>query len=276
MKSNSEMKRLIAGTGVSASESCASAAHFCDFSAFVKKGHEECGDSAFVYCDREKFAAGVFDGVSGEPGAASASSQAAAAALESLANARKTDEKALEDAVAAANRAVNRGYTTAALVLVARDGSFAVAGVGDSPVYGINSKGGVEVELPLGRAVGDGDSVMKLLHFRNLVTSVLGRSGTDIAMHSRSGKLEKGEAFILASDGLSDNLFFGVKAGYVHDTAGTADLKSLVGRDRNPRAITRKLARTVAARLAGGRVEREGSLLVPKQDDLAIVALRFK
>lgn len=276
MKSNSGMKRLIAGTGVRASESCSAAAPFCDFSAFVKKGHEECGDSAFVYCDREKFAAGVFDGVSGEPGAASASSEAAAAALESLAKARKADENALEEAVAVANRAVDRGYTTAALVLVARDGSFAVAGVGDSPVYGITSKGGVDVELPLGRAAGDGDSVMKLLHFRNLVTSVLGRSGTDIAMHSRSGKLKKGEVLILASDGLSDNLFFGVKGGYVHDTAGAADLKSLLGRGRNPRAIIRTLARTVAARLAGGRVEKEGSMLVPKEDDLAIVALRFK
>jgi serine/threonine protein phosphatase PrpC len=270
------MKKLIAGNGVKGAESFSGSCGFCDFSVLVKKGHEECGDSAFAWCGERIAAAGVFDGVSGEAGAAAASSAAAAAAMESLMKAEKADEKALKAAIIAANSATESGYTTAVILIVSPDGSFAVAGVGDSPAYSISAKGAVSLELPLGRAVGDGDSILKFLHFRSMVTSVLGRSGIDLALHSRSGRLRKGEMIILASDGLSDNLFFSVKDGYVSDTAGTADLKRILGEMRNPAAIAAKLAKTVSARLAKGKAEKKGSLLVPKNDDVAIAALRFK
>lgn len=270
------MKKLIAGSRVVDAETVSGSCGFCDFSAIVRKGHGECGDSAFVCCDDEKFAAGVFDGVSGEPGAASASSEAAAAALDSAVKAGKADENAVRDAISGANRAVRTGYTTAALALVAKNGSFAVGGVGDSPVYSISRKGEADLELPLGRAVGDGCSILKFLNFRSLVTSVLGHSGEELPIHVRSGRLRAGDLLVLASDGLFDNLFFATKDGYVSDSAGTADLLSLLGNEREPGAITSKLAAAVASRIAGGNREEKGRLLVPKEDDLAIVSLRFK
>lgn len=269
------MKKLLAGLKIKDAVEAGGSGGFCEFSAFVKKGHEECGDSAFIYCDGGKFAAGVFDGVSGEAGAASASSDAAAAALDYLAKAEKADEKTLREAVVHANDAVKSGFTTAALALVMKDGSFVVAGVGDSPVYSMSKNGEIDTELPLGRAVGDNDSVLKFLNFRNLVTSALGRLEADMDLHMRSGKLEKGELLILASDGLSDNLSFTVAEGYVSDTAGTADLGKLLGKTRKPETIVKILAKAVAARLAKGQKAGGGRMLAPKQDDVAMVAFRF-
>lgn len=270
------MKKLIAGNSVRDAESFSGSAGFCDFSMLVKKGHGECGDSAFVCSGGKALAAGVFDGVSGEPGAAAASSAAAAAAMEFLLGAQKADEKTLRGAAMAANEATETGYTTAAILLVSADGAFAVGGVGDSPAYSISSGGQVDVEIPLARPVGDGDSILKFLHFRGMVLSALGRSEVGAELRTRSGKLKRGEAILLASDGLSDNLYFAVDDGYVSDTAGTADLKRLIGRARAPAAIVPKLAREVSARLAGGKAEEKGRMLVPKEDDLAMVALRFK
>jgi len=269
------MKQLLAGTKIPDSEECGGS-FFCEFFAFVKKGHAECGDSAFVFCDDNKLAAGVFDGVSGEEAAAAASSAAAAAALKSLAKAKKADENTMKEAVAKANEAIVKGYTTAALVLLMKDGTFILGGVGDSPIYSVNGKGEADVELPIGRPVGDTHSILKFLSLRSLVTSVLGNSGSDINMHVRNGKLKKGEMLILASDGLSDNLYFKVNEGYVSDTAGASDLAQLIGGKRKPESIVRSLVKTAAARLKKGRTEEKTRLLVPKVDDIAIIAIRFK
>jgi len=181
----------------------------------------------------------------------------------------------MKGAMAKANGAIRSGFTTAALAFVRKDGSFIVAGVGDSPIYSIGAKG-VDVELPIGRPVGDTHSILKFLALRNLVTSVLGNSGGDINMHVRSGKMGKGETLLLASDGLSDNLYFKVNEGYVSDTAGSADLAALIARMRNPETMVKTLAKQVAARLAKGKVEEKTRWLVPKQDDLALAAIRFK
>jgi serine/threonine protein phosphatase PrpC len=246
------------------------------FSIFVRKGHEECGDSAFVYCDAERLIAGVFDGVSGEPDAAEASSCAAQAALAYLKKQKRSGEKAMKEAMVQAHLAINQGYTTATLLVLEKDGAFIVSCVGDSPAYGINSKGEADTELPQARPVGDKDSVLKYLHYRNLVTSVIGPSGTGISMHARTGKLKQGEAIILATDGLSDNLYFKVKDGYVSDTAGTEDLKALIGKTREPERITSILASESAKRMAGARADLPDRMLVPKQDDIAIVAIGRK
>jgi len=270
------MRKLLAGLKIGGSEEFGGENAFCEFFTMVKKGHEECGDSIFVYYDETRLAVGLFDGVSGEEGAASASSDAASAALKYLAKAKKPDENTMKEAMAKANGAIRSGFTTAALVLIIKDGSFMVAGVGDSPIYSINAKGEADVELPIGRPVGDTHSILKFLALRNLVTSVLGNSGGDINMHVRAGKMKKGETLLLASDGLSDNLYFKVNEGYVSDTAGSADLAKLIGKDRNPEAMVKILAKQVAARLAKGKVEEKTRWLVPKQDDLAMAAIRFK
>lgn len=270
------MEKLIAGTKITASGSCSGSTGFCDFSATVKKGHEECGDSAFAYSDDKKVVLGIFDGVSGEPGAASASSAAASAALKHLKALGRCDERQMKEAMMQAQLAVTAGYTTAIILFVEKGGKFLVAGVGDSPAYGISARGEVSLEIPLARMTNDEDSIFKFFYFRNIVTSVLGPSGQDVPIRMRSGKVKKGDIVLLASDGLSDNLWVKVHKGYVKDGSGTDDLEKLLGRKRGPEKIVKLLLDEVAKRIAAGKKEKKGLMLVPKEDDIAIAALRFK
>jgi serine/threonine protein phosphatase PrpC len=242
----------------------------------VKKGHEECGDSAFAYCDDKKAVLGIFDGVSGEPNAASASSAAASAALNHLKALDRCDEKQMKDALMEAQLAVTAGYTTAIMLFLEKGGPFLVAGVGDSPAYGISAKGEISLEIPLARMTKDGDSIFKFFHFRSIVTSVLGPSGQDVPIRMRTGKLKKGDAILLASDGLTDNLWVKVHDGYVKDSSGIDDLKELMGRAHEPEKIIKLLMNEASRRIKAGKKEKKGEMLVPKQDDVAIAALRFK
>lgn len=268
------MERLMPGTRIKTSASVSGSSSFCEFFILVKKGHEECGDSAFAFCDEQKAVLGVFDGVSGEAGAASASSRAAEAALGYLKKLDKCSEEKMREAIALAGDAIEIGFTTALVLFVERNGSFVICSVGDSPAYGI-AKGKVELELPLARAVADKDSIFKFLHFRNLVTSILGPGGGEAKLHLRKGKLRRDEMFILASDGLSDNLWLKIKEGYVTDSSGSDDLKALVGKEKNPEKITKKLSSEIAKRIKAGRKEAKGALLEPKKDDIAIAVIRF-
>jgi serine/threonine protein phosphatase PrpC len=267
------MERIIRGEDVRDQERFSGKTAFCAYSMAVKKGHGECGDSAFVYADDEKVIAAVFDGVSGEPGAALASSDAAGAMLDYLRKLHEADEEAIKEAFAKAHLAIRLGATTATLLFLRKDGSFIIAAIGDSPLYGINKKGDVSLELPLARAVGDGDSVMKFFYFRNLVTSVLGSPG-DLNIHMRRGRLEKGELLILASDGLSDNLEVKVRDGFVTDSSGRDDLKALVGRKKGPASITDGLLAELEKRIPAGKNENKETILMPKEDDIAIIVVK--
>jgi serine/threonine protein phosphatase PrpC len=269
------MEKLIPGDRVAADMSCSGGTAFCDFCVSVKKGHEECGDSAFAYADEGKVVLGIFDGVSGEPGAAAASSAAASAALEHLKALGRCDQAQMKEALMQAQLAITAGYTTALLLFLEKDGSFLLAGVGDSPAYGISATGEVSLEIPLARATNKDDSIFRFFHFRNLVTCVLGPSGKDVPIRLRSGKLKKGEVILLSSDGLYDNLWVSVHEGYVEDASGTGDLEGLVGPEREPQKLVRRLMDVVAKRVAAGKKEKAGLMLVPKQDDVAIAALRF-
>jgi len=286
---------LIKGEDVSDEKSLSHKSAFCEISLLVRRGHGEgCEDSAFVYCDGEMAIMGIFDGVGGEPGGASASAQAAStilsflkrnAAKEAMATDNKSpakkipqsrnDEELVKAAFLEANLNVTTGYTTAVVLLVRKDGSFVMCGVGDSPVYGIDRKGAVTSLLPLARAVGAGDSVMRYFHYRNLVTSVLGRTGGETDLAVRCGRLNKGEILILASDGLSDNLFITVREGFVKDPSGVQDLEKLIESDRSASKITKKLSLTVKERVLGLRIEKSGRLLIPKEDDLSICAFKM-
>jgi|SRR5208283_2906222 len=268
------MERLIRGVDLSdrrPEEGVSSSTERFGFSISVRKGHEECGDSAFI-CAEDQVIAGVFDGVSGEAGAAEASSVAAKKILAFLKGKKKIGEKEMKEGILRANSSITHGMTTAALLSIDKDGSFITACVGDSLVYSIDSDGVVSVEIQQGRSVGDDHSILKYLYFRNLVTSVLGLP--EIDMHVRKGRLKKGEILILASDGLSDNLFFKVKEGYVSDTAGTSDLKSIIGKMREPGSLVRLLVGEAVKRMDGEKVELPDRMLVPKKDDIAIIAVR--
>ncbi len=270
------MERIISGTMVRDSQSFSSKADFWEASLIVKKGHEECGDSAFIYSDANKVIVGVFDGVSGAAHAASASSKAARAVLDHLKTVERANKKDLQDALLKANLAIDRGYTTASIMLVMKNGSFAVAVLGDSPVYGIDYKGDVTLEMPMGRVVKDNDSIVKFFHFRNYVVGALGPTKQTVEARIAKGKLKKGEVVLIASDGLSDNLFLLISEGYVIDSSGTQDLKALIGTEREPGKIVSLLAKEIAKRIGAGRVEKQDSIMIPKQDDLAIAAFRFK
>ncbi len=269
------MEKVIKGTEVPDTVTASGGNTFCECFCLVRKGHEECGDSAFVYADERKAIVAVFDGVSGEAGAAAASAVAAASILKDLSAGDRVSEKRMKDALSAAHGRISFGLTTAAVAFIERSGAFMVAAVGDSPIYSISSEGKTDLELPLARTVGDGASVLKFFYFRNLLTSAIGGGPQDFSVHIRKGKLKEGEVLILSSDGLSDNLYVEVSEGYVTDSSGRGDLASLVGGERSPEALVRGLAGEVSRRLAAGRVERPGSILVPKEDDLAIVAVRF-
>ena len=103
-------ERLISGTTIADSDSIGFNSNLCDFFVCVKKMHEECGDSAFVYSDEKKLIAGVFDGVSGEPNAASASSIAASTILDYLKNHNAADEKLVEDALLNTHTKIGRAH----------------------------------------------------------------------------------------------------------------------------------------------------------------------
>ena len=267
------MEKLILGSGVSDSRSASGKTRFCEFSFVVKKGHSECGDSAFVYCDERKLIAAVLDGVSGDPGAALASSDAANAILDSLKGEETIDQKKLEDAFTKGHCAIRLGSTTVSLLFLKNDGSFVIAGIGDSPIFSIDEKEQISLELPMARIVGDDDSILKFLYFRNMVTSVLGSIG-EIKINIRSGKLKEGETFIIASDGLSDNLFFEVENGYVKDCSGITDLKAILSGKKPAKAITKALIDEIEKRLQKGKIEEKNRLLVPKDDDISIIAIR--
>jgi len=242
----------------------------------VRKSHAECGDSAFLIHSGAMVSFGVFDGVSGQSHSAEASSRAAGAALESLKEERKVSMSALERALSAAGGAIERGYTTASICMVGSDGTLAMASVGDSPVYGLSKDGSISLELPLDRAVKEGDSVLKYTQYRNMLRSALGPAREKPDAHLRKGELSRGEGILVASDGLSDNLHLLLMDGYVTDASGCADLSALLGSERSPERIAAILESEIARRRQGGRIEGQGRLIIPKDDDLALVAFRFK
>ncbi|MBU0533056.1 SpoIIE family protein phosphatase [Candidatus Micrarchaeota archaeon] len=265
---------LILGTKVKNTATFASNTKIGECFCLVQRGHEECGDSAFVYMDDKKAILGVFDGVSGEPGAASASSLAASTLLTYLKKYDKADEKLIQKAFSDVNKKIKHGYTTATICFISKDGSTIVAGVGDSPIYGINDN--VVLELPLGRIVEDQHSIFKYFYFRNIVTSVLGPLGSDIHIHTREGKLKKGDLLILATDCLNDNLYVKIREGYLTDCSGTEDLKNIIGKTKKPKLIVEKLVKEIKKRIKNGKVQLDDRMYVPKEDDLAIIAFRFK
>ncbi len=268
------MEKLLLGSGIETKAEYGGKTKLCEFHVLVKKGHEECGDSAFAYADDSQVIMAVLDGVSGEAGAASASSLAATAVLESLKGERLT-EKSIREAFISASERIMHGLTTISVVMIDKSGRFIMASVGDSPIYGITKGGDIGLEHPLGRPVADGDSLLKFLSFRNLVTSVLGPSRADIAIRMSKGTMKGGEMVIIASDGLSDNLFLMTKEGYVKDSSGVQDLKELIGGLKSPERIVKMLEKEIEDRISKGKVEKKGKVLVPKEDDIAIIALRW-
>ncbi|MBN1170349.1 protein phosphatase 2C domain-containing protein [Candidatus Micrarchaeota archaeon] len=264
---------MILGAEVKTKKEMRFASDFGEIYALVRKGHEECGDSALVYADSEKVILAVFDGVSGEKGAAKASSDAAKSILESLKSICNPGDKEIHDAVSRASMDIREGFTTIAMAFISHDGSMVLASVGDSAIYSKSGKK-VALELPLGRAVAKGDSVLKFFGFRNFVTSVIGPANHEIEIKIADGKIKKGNVLILASDGLVDNLYVETKDGYVTDASGSGDLGEIIKSD-SPKTIVKDLDNAIRERIKKGKIEEKGRILDPKTDDLCLIALRW-
>ena len=275
------IERVLDGSTIADSESLDFESSPYAISVLVKKGHDECGDSAFVFCGKSKIIMALFDGVSGEPGASKASGDAARSILGSLKGKDRISEQDIICALQRADADIRFGFTTALVLSIDREShGFLIASVGDSAAYSRDSKGAVSLELPMSRAVRDGDSIMRFFSYRNLVSSILGqgracgsqeRPGCDIPI--LSGKIGKGEAIILASDALADNLFMKTRDGLVTDSSGTEDLRRIIAKDKEPKMIVAKLRAEIKNRIKGGRVDKDGAVLIPKQDDLSIAVI---
>lgn len=239
----------------------------------VRQGHEECGDDIAIYEDDKKLILAVFDGVSGEEGAKNAAKTASQTILNSLKIHDVVNENLLKMAIIDANKEIEKGFTTISLAFIEKTGKITLASVGDSAIYS-KSKGKIYLELPLGRAVGNGDSIMKFFAFRNIVTSVLGPSESDMEVHIADGILTKGDILIIASDGLVDNLFVETKNGLISDSSGVNDLESLI-KSNEPKEIIKELVDTIDLRLKTGRIEESDKIIEPKKDDLSIIVFRW-
>ena len=90
---------------------------FAQVSWFIRRGHNVCGDSAFVHMDDSKVVAAVLDGVSGEPGADQASSVAAVALVNHLKNIASPDKNDIQNAFVKAHSNIVFGLTTVALAV---------------------------------------------------------------------------------------------------------------------------------------------------------------
>jgi serine/threonine protein phosphatase PrpC len=196
--------------------------------------------------------------------------------MDSLRGSKRVSVEAIKRALEGAGTSIEKGYTTASICSVSRKGDIALASVGDSPVYGIDKEGGISIELPLDRAVKEGDSSLKYFHYRNMLRSALGPGREKAVAHLRKGRIASGEGVLMASDGLSDNLFVEIEEGFVSDASGSRDLRSLIGEERSASAILSILEETIDERRKAGRMESGSSLMIPKEDDLAIIVFRFK
>ncbi len=277
-----DIEHLLTLSGKMKSLDCFGSCVFADFAAIVKKGHSECGDSAFVFVDQKKIILAVFDGVSGESGAARAAETAARMVLSKLKPRDQADESVLRSVLADADQAIKSGYTTATILFLTKSGKYVLAAVGDSPAYLFPASGSQHtavrpsVLISQSRAVGSGNSIMKFFAHRNIVTSVLGKHDGESEAAITTGTLKSGDMIMLASDGLSDNLYVKVNDGFVTDSSGCEDLARIIGSADYPKAMLNLLAKAANERMGKERTDNEFGILVPKQDDLAIAIVKFK
>jgi|GEM_PF-1548272 len=268
-------EHILKGTEITLNKKASIKAPFCKISAAVRRGHEVCGDSAFIYADDEKAIFGVFDGVSGEPSADSASTIAASTVLKELKEVKTPTAKKLKDALSKAHAEVNEGYTTALVLFVKKDGSYMVASVGDSALYSLDS-GEIDLEIPLGRIVSKGDTIFRFMKFRNIVKSVVGWASGGMEINIQRGKLSSGNILIAATDCLPDNLEVEVSEFNVEEQSGKVDLGRIIGKTRDPQKILDKIYETIRERMSNeGRKQRGKYLLESKLDDLGIIVFSY-
>ncbi len=243
-------------------------------SYLVKKGHDVCGDSAFIYSDETKAILAVFDGVSGMEGADQASSIAALSVLNFLKGFESPNKDDLQEALIGAHANIVYGSTTALVAIILKDGSFVAGSVGDSALYS-SGKSELKLEISPLRSVGEGSDFFQYMINRNIVPNALGMP-TDMEILYRNGKLEKGDSLILMTDGILDNLKIIAKDNIVADCSGIKDLRFIIGDSSDPKDIVKKITSAVFERLENRTVHlEEGEKFTSKSDDIALVVAKF-
>lgn len=242
----------------------------------VRRMHDVCGDSALIYMDEKKIILAVLDGVSGEQGAEQASSIAAIAILNYLREKDRITKEDLQDALTGAHSHIVYGFTTALVVAIKPDGSFLSASIGDSTFYSLGRNSELDLVMDVMRMVGVGSPVFRFALFRNNVTSVLGLDA-DLEIYFKDGMLEPGDTLILVTDGILDNLKFQTEDNKVKSCSGTEDMKEIIGKKHEAKAIVRNIRSEILKRMKNPAEIKEGNQsLIIKPDDFAIIAIHFK
>ncbi len=240
--------------------------------AYVKKSLEHsCDDSALLIIRDDYVLIGVFDGVSGEANASTASETA----LKTIANyiekffTKKSTKELLEEAISEANYAIQAGGTTASIALILKDGNYFYANLGDSHIYKISKQRVVR----LTKDDRDASSFANYIKHRMHVTQCIG--GLLSKIDAGKGKLESGDVLFAITDGVIDNLFIKVEGGIVTDTSGKQDLERILYEKKDIKAIIEALTEEIKKRMQLKEEVIDNGILVPKEDDASIVFFRY-
>jgi len=244
--------------------------------AYVKKSRfHQCDDSALLIIKEKYVLLGVFDGVSGEANASTASETALKTIAEYIEKNFKTKksedfEGLLQNAVEDANLKINKGGTTATIVLILEDGSYFYANVGDSHVYVFNNGNVIRLTKD------DRDSSSTAIYFaaRMVITQSLGYLIKNIDVGK--GKLSKGNMIFTVTDGIIDNLFVKIEGGILIDTSGKEDLEEMLKECKSTEEFVKMLSEEVKKRMQlKEQIAIDGKAFVPKEDDAAIAILQY-
>ena len=240
--------------------------------AYVKKSSEHsCDDSALLIVKDDYALIGVFDGVSGEANASTASETA----LKTIANyveknfGHKNESELLENSISEANYAIKVGGTTASIALILKNGNYFYANIGDSHIYKISNN-------KINRLTKDDRNTSSFANYikhRMHVTQCIG--GLLSKIDAGKGKLESGEVLFAITDGIIDNLFVRVEGGIVTDTSGRQDLERLFYGKKDIKTIIEALTEEIKKRMQLKEELIDNGILVPKEDDASIVFFRY-
>lgn len=249
---------------------------FADMAYTVRRMHDVCGDSAFIYEDSNKAILAVLDGVSGEEGAEQASSVAAVAILNHLKRIESPTKEDVQEALITGAANIVYGLTTALVVVLDKKGGFIAGSVGDSVLYSLDKKGILKLEILPMRIVGEGSPVFRFLMFRNMVPSVLGLPA-DMEIYLKQGTLDPGDMLLLMTDGITDNLKIKIEEKKIKDCSGIDDLKEIIGKESDITKIVKKIRREILRRMEDRvDIKEEEESLIIKPDDLAIIGINLR
>lgn len=246
--------------------------------SYIRKGknHETCDDAVLLLVNENFALIGVFDGVSGEPFAQSASETALRTIKFFITQnfGKMQNEKLVERAIEEANFAIDKGATTVSIVLVLPDGQYFFENIGDSHIYKLDEHGKVH-RITKDFKGANGSGVIEYLHNRYLVGNCLGGLVREGEIEFGQGKLKKGEFLLAMSDGVTDNLFIEVEGGVISEGSGKHDLEILLDGKDMASEIIDAIAKVVKHRMRSGEMSGDGKILVPKEDDIGLVVFKF-